>query len=96
LGVFTLCAIFFKLTEVAQIFGQLFFPRFKSCIDFDKSCMGYILGDFIWNTSGHPCDIKSLLSDRCYKTVFRCTFQLLFTSVKDWVPPTPVHKGNTW
>jgi hypothetical protein len=70
LGVFTLCAIFFKLTEVAQIFGQLFFPRFKSCIDFDKSCMGYILGDFIWNTSGHPCDIKSLLSDRCYKNRF--------------------------
>jgi hypothetical protein len=49
------------------LFGQLFenyraspkiwttfFPRKKLCINFDKSGLGYILGDFFTNSSGHP------------------------------------------
>jgi hypothetical protein len=33
----------FKITEVVHISG-LFFPRYQLCINFDKKCLGYLLG----------------------------------------------------
>jgi hypothetical protein len=44
--------IFLKITEVAQ-FLDYFFSRKKLCINFDKNGLGYILGDFFTNSSGH-------------------------------------------
>jgi hypothetical protein len=40
-----------NLTEVAQILGLLFS---MVCIQFDKNGLGYILGDYFTNSSGHP------------------------------------------
>jgi hypothetical protein len=45
--------IFWKMTEIAHNFGILF-PNFRLCINFDKNGLGYILGDFFANSSGHP------------------------------------------
>jgi hypothetical protein len=50
---FSLCS-FLKVTEVAHIFGARSFHGKKFCIDFDKNGLGYILGDFFANSSGHP------------------------------------------
>jgi hypothetical protein len=47
--------IFVKITE---IFGLLF-SRGKSCLlIFTKNGLGYILGDFFTNASGHPASIQ--------------------------------------
>jgi hypothetical protein len=48
-GVVVYVGQFFKLTEV----GQLIFPRYKLTIDLNKNGLGYILGDFFTNSSGH-------------------------------------------
>jgi hypothetical protein len=38
-----------KLTEVAKMFWAI-----HLCTHFNKSMLGYILGDFFANSSGHP------------------------------------------
>jgi hypothetical protein len=46
---------FLKLKEAAQIFGLLFSHGEKYvCNNFDKNGLGYMLGDFLTNSSGHP------------------------------------------
>jgi hypothetical protein len=42
-----------KITEGAHIFGY-FFPRIRLSINFDKNGLGYTLGHFFENASGHP------------------------------------------
>jgi hypothetical protein len=45
-----------KITERDQVFGT-FFPQKNKCIRFDrKNGLGYSLGDFFTNSSGHPAD----------------------------------------
>jgi hypothetical protein len=45
---------FSKITEAAQIWG-LFFTNGKICVPIlTKNGLGYILGDFFTNSSGHP------------------------------------------
>jgi hypothetical protein len=44
---------FIKITEVARILGYIF-PKCKFWINLDKNGLGYILGDFFINSSGHP------------------------------------------
>jgi hypothetical protein len=51
--VFTLGS-FLKITEVAQILGQLFYTWQNVCSNFDKNVLGHIFGDFFTNSSGHP------------------------------------------
>jgi hypothetical protein len=51
---FTL-GIVLKITEVAQFLGY-FFPRKHLRINFDKKCLGRILGNFFTNVSGHPAE----------------------------------------
>jgi hypothetical protein len=40
-----------KITEEAEKFWLLFF---QNCVNFSKYGVGYILGDFFTNSSGHP------------------------------------------
>jgi hypothetical protein len=47
-----------KIKELADMFGLLF-PQLIICINFDKKGLGYILGDFFTNSSGHPADKES-------------------------------------
>jgi hypothetical protein len=42
-----------KITLVSHYIGR-FLTRKKLCIDFDRNGLGYILGDFCTNSSGHP------------------------------------------
>jgi hypothetical protein len=42
-----------KMTEVAQTVGH-FIQLLSSCIHFDKNGSGYILGEFLTNSSGRP------------------------------------------
>jgi hypothetical protein len=44
----------FSSTEVSQIFGLNFFLGKVLCLNFAKNVLGYILGDFFTNSSGHP------------------------------------------
>jgi hypothetical protein len=47
-----------------------FFPRLRLCINFDKNGLGYILGDFITSSSGHPaCHYASISADVCMRVV---------------------------
>jgi hypothetical protein len=48
-----LWAVFLKSVKVTQIIGLLF-PLHKLFINIGKNGLGYILGDFISNLSGHP------------------------------------------
>jgi hypothetical protein len=51
-----LWAVLMKIIEVVHIFLQLF-PYVSSeyvLCNFDKNGLGYILGDFFTNSSGHP------------------------------------------
>jgi hypothetical protein len=50
LGDYWLWSFFSKITELAHILGQLFSAE-KSV---NKNGLGYILGDFFANSSGHP------------------------------------------
>jgi hypothetical protein len=43
----------FLITETAHIVGLLF-PQLRVCTYFGKKGLGYILGDFTANSSGHP------------------------------------------
>jgi hypothetical protein len=45
---------FSKITELAQIFGLLFPQRSSYVFILAKNGLGYILGDFFTNSSGHP------------------------------------------
>jgi hypothetical protein len=45
--------IFVKLTEMAQTIG-LFFRGKSYVFNFHRNGLGYILGDFFTDTSGHP------------------------------------------
>jgi hypothetical protein len=51
-----------KTTEVAHISGLLF-PQYQLCINLEKNWLGYNLGDFFTNSSGHP-DQMSLSQER--------------------------------
>jgi hypothetical protein len=46
--------IFLKIAEVALIFGLLFSTEIALYCFFYKNGLGYILGDFITSSSGHP------------------------------------------
>jgi hypothetical protein len=39
----------------------IFFNRKKFCINFEKTGLGDMLGDFVKNSSGRPADINYLL-----------------------------------
>jgi hypothetical protein len=43
----------FKLLEIAHILG-LFFPSLELALIVTKNRLGYSLGDFFTNSSGHP------------------------------------------
>jgi hypothetical protein len=53
-------ASFMSITEVTQIYGPHCFPLKKFCTNFYKNGLGYILGDFFTNWSGH------LVRGQCY------------------------------
>jgi hypothetical protein len=64
---------FLRTTEVAQHFGASFSTvPVMFVIIFDKAALGFVLGDFFTNTSGHPgmkgrgqgCQIFSTTSDQ--------------------------------
>jgi hypothetical protein len=64
---------FIKITEVAQ---KVFLSTCILCSNFDKKIwLGYILGDFFTNSSGHPafCICKSR-SSILHQLVHRCGF----------------------
>jgi hypothetical protein len=46
---------FRKITVIALIIG-LFFRLQKPCTNMNKTGLGYVLGDFLTNSSGHPGD----------------------------------------
>jgi hypothetical protein len=50
---FFLWAIFWKITDEAHIFVILA-PSLSWCVNRDKNVLGYILGDFLASSSGHP------------------------------------------
>jgi hypothetical protein len=45
-------------TETAHIFWGYFFPRLKLCNNFGRNGLGYILGDFVTSSSGHPVTVS--------------------------------------
>jgi hypothetical protein len=45
---------FFLNFRTSPHFLLLFPPKYILCINFDKNGLGYILGDFFTNSSGHP------------------------------------------
>jgi hypothetical protein len=46
--------LFFLITELAHFFGLLFPQRTSYVFILTKNGLGYILGDFFTNSSGHP------------------------------------------
>jgi hypothetical protein len=44
---------FFKITELAEIFDLLFFHGKSSVLSLTNNGLGYILGEFYTNSSGH-------------------------------------------
>jgi hypothetical protein len=53
----TICqlwAVFFKITEVSQIFGLLYSRVIKLCNNFDNNAMGYNLGNFFYKIIWSP------------------------------------------
>jgi hypothetical protein len=46
--------VLFQVKVEMAHFSGLHFPRLKFCINFDINVLGYVLGDFFANSSGHP------------------------------------------
>jgi hypothetical protein len=45
---------FVKMAKLAQFFGVLFYHCKKYVLIVTKKLLGYVLGDFFTNASGHP------------------------------------------
>jgi hypothetical protein len=56
----------FELNYLWAIFPQTkhlgFFPQYKLCNNFEKMVLGYALGDFFTNSSGHPGELNMLVA----------------------------------
>jgi hypothetical protein len=60
---------FLRITDVAQFLGYVF-PLYELCIRLDKNGLGYILGDFVINSSGHPAWMDGVMTKFGWKTFF--------------------------
>jgi hypothetical protein len=49
---------FFIYFRSSPCFGTTFFPGSVSAVIFPNNVLGYILGDFFPNTSGHPAHVS--------------------------------------
>jgi hypothetical protein len=102
LGESLLCVCsFLKITEMAQFFG-LVTPRYKLCINFDpKSGLGYILGHFFTNPSGHLAADQLLFLERRRKSLMKRVMRALVARVARWFIFKPkiqiwVNFGGPW
>jgi hypothetical protein len=80
---FTLASFFENLLKHPTFLGYLF-PRQGFCVDSDKNGLGYILGDFFTNSSGHPA--SELPPRPSYeRTCVKCTYLSRIFCVKSFV-----------
>jgi hypothetical protein len=67
----------FFLINQSKIFDY-FFERPSICIKFDKNGLGYILGDFFTNASGHPA--RNCSDSDCFLKIC-LPFDIYFTQI---------------